>query len=229
MLIIHDARIPQEAIDKLRTFGTCLPFLTKGITYEPIAGHPDIFICPVEKDLVIAPNLPSTYKEYLQTSGHSILEGKTAVGKEKENSTQYNVVVTDKYVVHNRHYTDPIILSLLNEKHFIEVKQVYTRCSLLPLKDNHFLTSDKGIEKALQSQGIEVDYMAPEHVLLPGANYGLIGGCMGIHQNKIFLIGKLSYHPENEVIKKLASQLQYELIELYDGPFFDGGSLIFLD
>jgi hypothetical protein len=42
----------------------------------------------------------------------------------------------------------------------------------------------------------------------------------------VFFIGNLSHFPEGEKVRQFLSS--YEIIELYDGPLVDGGSLIFI-
>ena len=228
MLIIHDSRLPDEAIRNLQLYGECLSFHTEKITYEAIAGHPDIFFCPIDGDIVVALNTPTHFVDCLLARGFNIRKGENFVGGQKYNSTSYNAVVTDQYIIHNRKYTDPSILNYLGRRIFMHVNQGYTRCSLFPLKNNNFITSDKGVEKTLCHNKINCCYISCEEILLPGFPYGFLGGCMGGYQNKIFIIGKLEYLSEGAKVYDFLRKLDYEIIELYDGMLFDGGGLFFL-
>ena len=227
MIIIHDSRLPDEASANLQKHGECLSFYTENITYEAIAGHPDIFICPVDEKVIIAPNIPAVYMDFFLRRKIAFITGKTIVGNRKQNTTSYNAVITDKYVIHNSKFTDISILEETKSKNFIDVKQGFARCSLMPLKDNNFLVSDKGIVKKLQEKGLNCYYFSPEEIILPGFPYGFIGGCMGAYQNKIFIIGSLKYHSDGDKTERLLKRLNYEIVELYDGKLFDGGSLFF--
>ena len=229
MIIIHDKRLPAEAISSLQQYGNCLPFLTEHITDETIAGHPDIFICQLKDKLIIAPNTPHSVVASLQSASFTLEKGFTSVGKEKHNSTSYNVVITDKYIIHNRKYTDRIFLKNAENHKFIHINQGFARCSLLPLKEDNFLTSDKGIEKELSKYNLNCYYISPKEILLPGVPYGFIGGCMGIYQNTIFIIGNLDYHSQGKNLRTFLQFLHYEIVELYNGKLFDGGGLIFCD
>ena len=61
----------------------------------------------------------------------------------------------------------------------IHVKQGYTRCSLLPVDDRSFITSDAGIAKTLAEHDTDVLLIHPGHIHLPGFDYGFIGGTGG--------------------------------------------------
>ena len=226
MNIIHDKRLPAEAVSSLCQYGNCLPFYTEHITDESIAGHPDVFICQLKDKLIIAPNTPPPFVASLQSAGFTLEKGSTLVGKEKYNSICYNVVITDKYIIHNQKFTDRTILENTKNQKFIHINQGFARCSLLPLKDDSFLTSDKGIEKELSKHNLNCYYISPKEILLPGVQYGFIGGCMGIYQNTVFIIGNLDYHSQGKNLRTFLQSLHYEIVELYNGELFDGGGLI---
>jgi hypothetical protein len=228
MLVIADARLSAAAKEKLAQTGTFIPFATQDIVYEAIAGHPDIFFCQQGEQLVVAPNLPAKYLRLLQTSGVDYTLGETALGKVYPHTAAYNAVVTEKLLIHAMKITDPVIPKVFPERSIVSVKQGYVRCNLLVLRDEVFVTSDRGILKTLQKQGVEVHYFSPQGILLPGFPHGFLGGCMGIYENQVFVTGALSYFPEGEKLKRLLNRLHYETVELYDGPLFDGGGIFFL-
>ncbi|MEG2071401.1 MAG: hypothetical protein RR034_08525, partial [Bacteroidales bacterium] len=96
ILIFHDARLPQEAIRKLHDYGQGIPFLTHQLTYDPMAGHPDLFFCQIEQQWIVAPNLPINYRMILEQNNIDYVIGNKAVGPLTVNSTQYNVVISDR-------------------------------------------------------------------------------------------------------------------------------------
>lgn len=228
MLIIHDKRLPVEAIEKLNRFGECLPFYTENITYQEIAGHPDIFLFPTENFVIVAPNTPQHFINYLKTKKIAVKMGANPIGNQKENSTCYNVVMTENYIIHHRKFTDTTILKNFENKTFIHVNQAYTRCSLLPLRHDCFITSDRGIEKTLSKYGLDYLYISPNKILLSGYPHGFIGGCMGVSENNVFLIGHPKHHPDGDKLESFLRERNYNLICLYDGQFFDGGGVFFI-
>ena len=111
----------------------------------------------------------------------------------------------------------------------INVKQGFTRCSILPFKNNSFITSDEGICKTLNEYKFDYLYVNPSDIVLHGHKNGFFGGCCGVYENKIFIIGSLKYFLEGEKVKDFINKNGGEIIELYDGPLFDGGSILFID
>jgi hypothetical protein len=229
MLIIIDKRLPDEAKQTLACYGDVLEFATSGITYESISGHPDIFFCPTPEGLVVAPNTPSEYLEILTRNHISYFFGKNPVGKAYPASARYNAVVTGKYLIHNSAITDRALSDLNPSLEMINISQGYSRCNLLSLDGIHFITSDKGIEKALLEKGLDITYVSPSGIQLPGFEHGFLGGCCGIMDKKLFISGTLQYYPEGERIRAIARKAEMEIIELFEGPLFDAGSLLFCE
>jgi len=229
MYIIIDSRIPQRAKQKLSEFGEVLFLETDGISYPAISCHPDIFMVQTGKGLVIAPNLPLEMKNILNEKNTAFFEGKKDVGKTYPQTAAYNAVITEEFLIHHLNITDTFLQSQSENLEKIHVNQAYTRCNLLALKENHFVTSDLGIEKVLTKRGVTVLYINPEKIILPGMKNGFFGGCCGIFKNSVFLIGNFDFIEEGKLARKFITDLGYELIELYDGPLFDGGSLILFE
>jgi hypothetical protein len=97
------------------------------------------------------------------------------------------------------------------------------------LKEDNFITSDKGIEKELLKQGLNCLYLSPKEILLPGFANGFVGGCMGTYKNRVFIIGNPDFHSEGKQLQAFLHGMNYEIISLYNGRLFDGGSLFFLE
>jgi len=228
MKVIANSSIPISALNKLREYGNVLPFETTEITYPAISGHPDIFFCLTDKHLVIAPNTPTKFKKKLNDNNISYIEGQKNVGNCYPDTAMYNAVVTHKYLIHNLEITDNSIKEACTGKISIHVNQAYTRCNLLPLKNESFITSDKGIYKTLLTNNINVLYVNPKGIILPGFNNGFFGGACGVTKNQVFIIGSLSFLTDGEKVTQFIENLGYQIIELYDGSLWDGGSLIFI-
>jgi len=154
MLIIGDSRLPAKAIEKLSAYGTFVPFSTCNITYDAVSGHPDLFFCQQQQQVVVAPNMPEQYLIMLQNHGVSFTKGKLPVGKLYPQTSRYNAVVSSNFLIHNAKHTDPSLKKTFGKKEFIHVNQGYTRCNLLVLNDDLFITSDNGIFRQLKKQRI---------------------------------------------------------------------------
>lgn len=229
MMIIVDNKISLRAKEKLSSYGELLELKTEGITYPAISGHPDIFICQSADHIIVAPNLPEEYLLKLKNSSSNIIAGEFPVGKEYPASSKYNAVATPKYLIHNFRHTDFMITRTLDELHPVHVDQGYCRCNLLPLKDDHFITSDAGIFKVLQGLHPYVLMVSPDDILLEGFPHGFFGGCCGVWEDKVFVNGSLGFYKDGEMVRDYLINLEYEIIELYDGPLMDIGSILFID
>ena len=228
MVIIHDARLPEAALRNLQKYGDCISFITSGITSEAIAGHPDIFFFPCENKLIVAPNVPAHYLEKLDKLHIHFQIGESPVGSDSENAASYNAVMTSRFLIHHQNRTDKIILQQAENRQFIHVNQAFTRCSLLSLPDESFITSDGGIAKVLQSYSLPILQVNPTDILLPPYKNGFIGGCMGVYEDTVFVIGDLNHYSGGKNLRCYFEEKKYKIVELYDGPLWDGGSLFFV-
>lgn len=227
MIILADKRIPEEAMRSLGKYGKILAVESDGITYPAISGHPDIFFCKAGEKLIVAPNAPKPIVDFLKAGENKMNIGQKEIGSVYPHTAPYNALITKDFVIHKKEITDSVILSVCHQQEFIDVKQAYTRCSTLALNENRFVTSDKGIEKVLSKKGFDVLYVNPAGIVLHGFTNGFFGGCCGVYKNKIFITGHLDYYPDGKKVKDFLSD--YEIIELYKGPLYDGGGLIFLE
>jgi hypothetical protein len=229
MLIILDKKVPEAAKKNMRTFGEVIEFTTSGITYEAISGHPDVFFCHAGIQWIVAPNCPGEYQEMLIRKKVPFRMGKNPVRDNYPGTAFYNAVLSDEMLIHNLDLTDPVILPYAEEKNRIHVSQGYCRCNLLALRNHSFMTSDEGIHKILAGKGFSVLFVDPAEILLAGFRHGFMGGACGICRNQFFFIGSLRYHKQGNEISALLEDLDYEIVELYDGPLFDGGGVLFLE
>jgi len=227
MLIIIDHKIPEQAKRKLSEYGEIMELQSKDITYNAISGHPDIFFCRAPEAMIAAPNTPEKYIGMLKKRKIPFRFGEKEVDIQYPGSAIYNAVITEKYFIHNLNISDPVVMGSLENHQQIHVNQGYTRCSLLPLKDDCFITSDSGIYKTLTDNNIDVVQVHPGGVKIQGFKHGFFGGACGIYDDKVFIIGSLDHFPEGEKVRAFLEKFEYEIIELYDGPLFDGGSIMF--
>ena len=228
MIIIIDKRIPVKARTALKKYGHLIELTTQEITYESLSGHPDIFFCKINAKLVIAPNVPENFREQMNQFKIEYIQGEMAVGPKYPETAAYNAVFTENMLIHNFRYTDSRITDLSGDAELIHVNQGYARCNIVPLKNKKFITSDQGIHKTLLRYDLDVLYVKPDEIILPGQKHGFLGGCCGVLKDSLFIIGNLDHFSEGEKIRKFVSEAGFRIIELYDGPLFDGGNVLFV-
>jgi hypothetical protein len=228
MLILLDREMPKPAKEKLAAYGDIVEFETEGITYKAISGHSDIFFCPTPAGLLVAPNLPEKYFGILDQSSITYSKGKLPVGKDYPETARYNSLVTDKFIIQNSSISDPEIRQINAELEIIPTKQGYVRCNLIALPNETFITSDRGIEKSLKNHKLEVLYVDPTSVQLDGFKNGFFGGACGLNGNTLFICGSLKYIKEKAFIEAFAERAGVSIVELYNGPPVDVGTMMFL-
>lgn len=226
MLIFIDKRSSEKAKKKLSEFGEVTVFETNGIVENYLNGHPDLFLCQTPSDLIVAPNLPDQYFNILNRNKIKYKTGSKKITRDYPDCAAYNSVVTEKFRIHKTTCSDELIKNLAQIS--INVNQGMTRCSLLSLDSQNYITSDKGIEKVLITNNLNVCYVEPYDILLSGKPYGQIGGTAGVCNQTFFFNGSLKKFSEGNKIKSFIENLGMKIIELSDEPLFDGGSIIFV-
>ncbi|MBF8275139.1 MAG: hypothetical protein HW390_212 [Candidatus Brocadiaceae bacterium] len=228
MFAIIDSRSSKRVITTLKEYvEDVFAFQTNELTYDSISGHPDIFLYQDKDHLVVAPNAPAVLFKFLERYSIAYLKGKMDVGNEFGNSVQYNCLATPDFLFHKPGYTDPVILEINREKEFIQLSQAYTRCSLVHLYGNNYVTSDRGIEKVLLRKGLSCIYFHPEEIRIRDHKNGFIGGAAGVWEKNIFFNGNIELHEDGQRLKEHLLNLGLEIVCLSDEYLYDGGCIFF--
>ena len=241
--IIADSRMPEEAKKNLKKLGNVIFINPTSVTYNSISSHPDIFFFQKDDALIYAPNAPKRIIKELKKRKIKLIEGKKEVGKKYPETVPYNAVGIGNLLIHNLKHTDETILS--SYENHINVNQGYTRCNLLALNENAFITSDVGIFNAVNRQQTtdnslypheslvetygrtSVLYIDPKQIKLEGQKNGFFPGCCGVWKNNLIVCGSTKNLKEKAELDKFLKENNFNLIELYDGELIDVGSVFF--
>lgn len=234
-MFLASSSLGAQRLYALSEYDHVLPFQTEGIVYDAIGSHPDIFVCPLKNEVVIAPNTPEKIAESISRfSALPIVFGQTPLGKTYPHSARYNLRFSSFCTVAADTLIDPILLELVKKESsdICSVKQGYAGCNTIWLNGNSacsFITSDKGIEKALKQKGFSGVSINPKPILLPGFEHGFIGGCSGIKDKDVFFTGSLDYLDidDRKNIINIAANTGFNIIELSKGQLIDTGGLLF--
>ncbi|MBE6338020.1 MAG: radical SAM protein [Lentimicrobiaceae bacterium] len=239
--IIADSRMPEDAKKNLKKLGNVLFINPTSVTYNSISSHPDIFFFQKDDALIYAPNAPKRIVKELKKRKIKLIEGKKEVGKKYPETVPYNAVGIGNLLIHNLKHTDETILS--SYENHINVNQGYTRCNLLALNENAFITSDVGIFNVVNSQqttdnslypheslvGTSILYIDPKQIKLEGQKNGFFPGCCGVWKNNLIVCGSTKNLKEKAELDKFLKDNNFNLIELYDGDLIDVGSVFSID
>ena len=199
---------------------------------DRISTHPDIYMCQLG----------------LWENAGLFIGDSDKLGRRYPDNIIYNGVCTSDFFIHSAPHTSPdLVMAVMtwraglccceNDLAFINVKQGYTRCSCLPVDDRSFITSDRGIARALSLCDCDVLLIEPGHISLPGYNYGFIGGCGGavfecsssegrFRQKAIVFNGDLSAHPDFKKICSFISRRNIKPVYFDSYPLEDIGSIL---
>lgn len=225
---VVDYRISLEEIYNLENLGYKILKCPKSSeVYEAINGHPDIQMHVVdEKNIILQRNADNFFMESLASCGYNLIKSSHSLKDKYPRDIILNSYSTESFFIHNTLYTDQQLLCRVQDKIIINVKQGYTKCSILPVDNKAVITNDPSIERSLKKYDFDVLLLPYGDISLPGFNYGFIGGCGGkTSLGEMCFFGHLKYYKyKNEIINFL-NRYNIKPIYLYNGPLIDRGSL----
>jgi hypothetical protein len=201
--------------------------------YEAIDGHPDIQLNVLKNNssnqVIIQKNISENFKDVLKSNNISYIVSKKSLSNTYPDDIILNSLISENYFIHNLKYTDESLLKSQILKININVPQGYTKCSILPIRDNVLITSDKGIYESLKNYNFHILLLPPGDILLPPLNYGFIGGVGGMISNdRMAFFGDLDSYKWGDEIKKFLFKYDVAPISLRKGKLIDRGSLLTL-
>lgn len=224
--------------------------------YAEISDHPDIYLCVMNNNIVIAKEQiiqiasdlgfyekksaaldlsPYHVEDYLQylneiLSPIKVFAGHKNIGNKYPGSCIFNCVQLGDYFFHNVAYTDPTIMNIVNNSDYkiINVMQGYTNCNMVAVNESSIITSDPGIAKAILNTSNEIDVLliSEGNVILKGFPHGFLGGTCGRIDNFLIFNGNLAAHPDFEAIKTFVESKNLKLKYFEEYPLTDIGSII---
>ncbi|NMM64049.1 hypothetical protein HBE96_15485 [Clostridium sp. P21] len=201
------------------------------LLYEAVCGHPDILLHIISDDtIMVHKDINKEFINKLTSMNFKVVFSQNSLEEKYPYDIFLNSVNMPNLFVHNLKYTDPNLMLYVKNKKLINVRQGYTKCSTAIVNEKAVMTSDKSIAKALLAENIDVLLLPPKDILLPGLNYGFIGGCCGLlDKNTMAFYGNLNnYLYGNEVINFL-NKYNIKPIFLSSGKLIDRGSIFIIE
>lgn len=226
--VLVDYRISDEEMNNLTNLNfEVLPVPPSQVLYSAVCGHPDMLLHILEKNTILLhKDINKTFTNKLHQHGCKILYSHSQLNSAYPFDIILNAVNLDNLFIHNIKYTDVNLLNQVKHKKQKSVKQGYTKCSTAVLCQKAVMTSDAGICKCLLDEGIDVLLLPPGDILLPGLNYGFIGGCCGlIEKDVLAFYGHLDNYAYKQEIYKFLKKHKVEPVFLSKGKLIDRGSI----
>lgn len=232
-LVIVDGRASLEIINSLEEKNLQIIKTIKCEKVDDsISYHPDIVIHPLNHDtIVVEPSVFGYYYDQLKGSGIKVLRGKKNLDNKYPEDIGYNIARLKGLAIHNFKYTDEKILELFKESGLkrINIKQGYSKCSVMIVDEKSAITSDKPIYNKLKDEDYDILLIDQGYIDLPGQSYGFIGGCSGnLSKNEILLSGSLEHHPNKKEICEFVEKKGKKLIFLSTEKIVDIGTIMVL-
>lgn len=225
--LLVDFRINYEDLNTLKKLGydviLCPP--CKNL-YEPVCGHPDMLVHIIDENNIIVHK--DIDKDFLnKLTKLNIHFSQSSLVEKYPYDIFLNAVNLENVFIHNIRYTDVNLLNLVKHKKLVNVKQGYTKCSTAIVNDHAIMTSDISIAKAVENENIDVLLLPPGDILLPGLNYGFIGGACGlIEKNLLAFYGDLKYYAFEKEVVSFLKKHKVEPVFLRKGKLIDRGSIL---
>lgn len=225
--VIVDFRIHNEEKSNLTSLGynllLCPP---SNVLYEAVCGHPDMLMNISKNHIMVHKDMDSNFIQDLISLNYEVYKSNKALQNKYPYNVGLNSLCLDNLFIHSINYTDTNLLSLSKGKKLINVKQGYTKCSTCIVTNQAVITSDVSIAKALSLEKIDVLLIPPGDIVLPGMNYGFIGGATGlIEDNLLAFYGHLDHYLYGKEVLNFLKKHMVEPVFLRNGKLTDRGSI----
>jgi hypothetical protein len=224
-----DYRISEEELCNLRKLDCNVIKCPKcELLYEAVDGHPDMLLnLTGEKSLVVHRDMDQGFLDYLALLGFDVALSKESIRDSYPDDVLLNAVNLKDMFIHNLEHTDGNLTAAAEGKLLINVSQGYTKCSCAVVSDHALITSDRSIQKALAGTDIDVLLLPPGDILLPGLDYGFIGGTCGLIDEKhMAFYGDLAFYSYGKEVLEFLKKQDVEPIFLRRGKLADRGSIL---
>lgn len=166
-------------------------------------------------------------RDKLLSIGLNVVKTVKSIGGKYPENILLNAVFIKNKLFCREISIDTSVIEYCNENNIeiINVNQGYTKCSTAVI-DDCFITSDIGIFKIMQKNGVEGLLIEPGCIELHGVNYGFIGGCCFTYEKNVFFTGNIKKHKNYSKIKNFCERLNKNIISLTNHNLYDIGGFI---
>jgi hypothetical protein len=234
-LVLINPDTPPAILQRLKErYGGDFDFLyvaTGGAGKGPLFSHPDMVAAVCGQDVFCRPDLDEKIIKALSSFGVRCEKGMNRPEPGYPRDCLYNCVMSKEGVlIHRLDMTDQSIRDYAERKkmELIDVKQGYTRCSVIPVSGSRFITEDEGIAAALEQKGKDVCLVRKGFIRLKGFPYGFIGGAGAVFRDDILFFGDIAAHPDHLKMRSFAESSGKNIVSLGKEAAEDlGGMFIF--
>ncbi|MBQ7363867.1 MAG: hypothetical protein IJW48_05420 [Clostridia bacterium] len=239
MLAFIDERAPRDAVSALvlRGFYPVLlpPYSALG---GAVASHTDMLIFRAGGTLIFHADYCCEHEERVKLIRELTKDAGLALRfiSERAESKYPRDALLNALVMGNTVFckTDTVAPAILEYAEAaglrtVHVNQGYPACTVLKLSDTAAITSDRGMARALEGEGIRTTLISEGGIALPPYEHGFIGGAGGVFRDTVYFVGKIESHPSYNIIRKAAEREGLATVSLGSGGLLDVGGILFTD
>lgn len=221
------ATYPAIAAALMRLGIECIAVGPSSALAEPVGSHADMLCFHVGGDsAVVAQGCASLCADF-KKHGFRVTESQNLIRSPYPFEVGLNAADVGGRLIANPHFLDGSIPAACREIQMVPVHQGYAKCSVAVVDENSLITADSGIAAAAGHAGFDVLQIRPGDILLPGCEYGFLGGACGkIGENMMAFTGKIQNHRDFSAIRAFLSYRRIDAVALSDGPLIDIGGIL---
>lgn len=195
----------------------------------PLCGHIDMMVSHYGNNLFFIDKFQIKAFNELSKLGITVIKINDVISENYPNDVKLNCVRINKSLICNIKSVSKNIIekAMLDGLNIINVKQGYTKCSLLIANQNAVITDDETVYSAMKHNYFDVLLVKKGSIDLPGYSYGFIGGCGGlISKNEMVFFGDIKKHDSYNNIKSFLNNYKIHITSLSNKKLLDVGSII---
>ena len=180
----------RQIYNKLSEFGfKCINVISSDCVSPPICRHTDVLYKKLDNNTIVISACQKENLSILEGLGYKVIINEHLKSGYKTES-YLNYIINKKYCIFNPNTAELPPEKYLNGIKKISVNQGYTGCSTITVTEDAYITDDAGIYRTLSNNRIDCLLIPKGDILLPGYNYGFIGGAsVKISDREILFFG----------------------------------------
>ena len=193
---------------------------------EGVAFHADMLIFSYEDSIITHAEYYKENRKILDLAGIRVKTTDEPVSKEYPKDILFNAVLTKDRILFSKNDSTSVLIKDLAEK-TVNVRQGYTACSTCRVDDDNFITTDAGLYRTYNENGINALLVDKNDIFLPKYDCGFIGGCSVVLSDSVCFFGNIEEHRDYEMMKKFIQECGKRIISLSDEKLTDiGGAVV---
>lgn len=201
------------------------------LLYPAVDGHPDMLLHIIDdKNIILHKDMNKEFVKLLNSFKINVISSTNSLEYTYPKDIMLNALNLKNIFMHKLTHTDPKLLSLIKNKKLLNVRQGYSKCSTAIVSENAVMTSDIKIGKILKENNIDVLLLPPKDIILPGLDYGFIGGTCGLLDSKtLAFYGNLNMYKYGDKVLEFLKKHNVTPVFLSNNKLIDRGSIFCID